>query len=104
MLPVPVVACQDHALGARNILKKVDPRVLQSAANKVFPYPRRRRQKKWAAEHQKQAVESHPDLIRLVAVDIGKMFLQVLNHLLGGNGHPAIVKQCLRHGLDHQRL
>ena len=103
-LPVAVIAGEDYALGPRYILKQVDPRVLQAPAYQIFPDPGWCEQKERPAQKEQQAVERHTDFIGFCTVDIGKMFLQIFDHLIGGNGHFSIVKQGLGHRLDHQRL
>ena len=99
-----VIAGQDDALGARDILKQVDARFLQSAADQVLPDSGRRCEEKRSAQNQQQTVQGHTDFGGLFAFDIGELILHIIDDLIGRNGHFAIVKQGFGHRLDHQRL
>ena len=83
MLPMSVIAGQDDAFGAGYILKEIDPRFLQPSADQFLADAWRSGEKKRTTENGQQAIESHPDFVRLVAFDIGKMFLQIFDHLIG---------------------
>jgi len=104
VLPMTIIAGQNDPLGTGDVLKQINPGFLQTAADQLFPESGRGQQKKGSAQDQQQAIKRHSDFVRLVAFDIGEMLLQIGDQLIGGNGHRAIVKQGLRHRLDHQRL
>ena len=103
-LPVAVIASENDALGPGDVLKKIDPGILQTAADQVFADPGRGEEKKRSAQQEQQPVKRQANFVRLVAVDIGEMFLQIFDHLIGGYRHFAVVEQGLGHRLDHQRL
>ena len=104
VLPMAIIAGQNDSLGTGDVLEQINPGFLQPAPDQLFPDSGRGQQKKESPENEQQTIKRHADLCRLPAFDIGEMLLQIGDHLIGGNGHFAIVKQGLRHRLDHQRL
>ena len=103
-LPMAIIAGENHALGTRYVLEKIDTRVLQAAADEIFADSRWCQQEKWPSQEKQKAVKRHADFIGFAAFDIGKMFLEIFDHLIGRYRHFAIVKQGLGHRLDHQGL